>query len=504
MSGNPGAEARLEDPGEGSACQVGYASHDGDLEGHEGKPVATDGEGEPAPDCSFELFESDSWAFSRLGPAFNEVCSPGRTRLSWPGRWSGSVGAGGRGGAQSAGGDGKPALREPCSEAQGDPDGPPGDREPPGESDQEDAVEERAEAGGCGLAAPVGPLDPVLGQADRPGGGHAHVEGQQRHQARAGLGRRLFWRRIRRRRGRNFEEELGGSSGFAAGPARQPGGDLPCRGALDVGGPAVYDPQPGNAAADFVREGVAGKPFKADQLSGLGADGLGSGRHPGCPDTGEREGGSNPSLLDAGAGRPGGPGSRPVGASCRGEPGAAAAVPFVCGSQPSGFQRPAPESALGATVGRDLPPPSPGHGELHGEAQEAAEGQGPDRRRRRGAHAEGQAEGEGQGRRLEPKVHAFAGGPPCGGEARGSLKVPGATAPQIRVGALSNSLPRLLLSVRCSFASFFADLSRQPRQPSGATSRFWDGATLLLLLKCCDTSGAELSVPSGPPVALWS
>eukprot|EP00439_Symbiodinium_sp_Y106_P038600 s1427_g4.t1 len=83
LSGNPGAEARPEDPGEGSACQVGYASHDGDHEGHEGKPVATDGEGEPAPDCSFELFESDSWAFSRLGPAFNEVCSPGRTRLSW-------------------------------------------------------------------------------------------------------------------------------------------------------------------------------------------------------------------------------------------------------------------------------------------------------------------------------------------------------------------------------------------------------------------------------------
>ena len=67
----------------------------------------------------------------------------------------------------------------------------------------------------------------------------------------------------------------------------------------------------------------------------------------------------------------------------------------------------------------------------------------------------------------------FGAGVAVDGEGPGDLKVPGAAAPPIKVTGLVNSMPRLLLSLRCSFSAFFADLARQPRQPSGATFSFW-------------------------------
>ena len=39
--------------------------------------------------------------------------------------------------------------------------------------------------------------------------------------------------------------------------------------------------------------------------------------------------------------------------------------------------------------------------------------------------------------------------------------MPGAAAPPIKVTGLVNSMPRLLLTLRCSFSAFFADLARQ-------------------------------------------
>ena len=55
----------------------------------------------------------------------------------------------------------------------------------------------------------------------------------------------------------------------------------------------------------------------------------------------------------------------------------------------------------------------------------------------------------------------------------GDLKAPGAAAPSIRVAGLVNSLPRKLLSSRCAFSSFFAELCRLPPKSGGATSPFW-------------------------------
>ena len=54
-------------------------------------------------------------------------------------------------------------------------------------------------------------------------------------------------------------------------------------------------------------------------------------------------------------------------------------------------------------------------------------------------------------------MHAFGAGVAVDGEGPGDLKVPGAAAPPIKVTGLA----------------FFADLARQPRQPSGATFSFW-------------------------------
>ena len=70
-------------------------------------------------------------------------------------------------------------------------------------------------------------------------------------------------------------------------------------------------------------------------------------------------------------------------------------------------------------------------------------------------------------------MHAFGAGVAVDGEGPGDLKVPGAAAPPIKVTGLVNSMPRLLLTLRCSFSAFFADLARQARQPSGATFSFW-------------------------------
>ena len=70
-------------------------------------------------------------------------------------------------------------------------------------------------------------------------------------------------------------------------------------------------------------------------------------------------------------------------------------------------------------------------------------------------------------------MHGGSAGGAGSGAAQGCLKVPGAAAPLIKIAGLANSMPRLLLSLRCSFSAFFADLARQPRQPSGATFSFW-------------------------------
>ena len=70
-------------------------------------------------------------------------------------------------------------------------------------------------------------------------------------------------------------------------------------------------------------------------------------------------------------------------------------------------------------------------------------------------------------------MHDELAGGYASGAAQGCLKVPGATAPPIKIAGLTNSLPRLLLAVRCSFSAFFADLARRPRHPSEATFSFW-------------------------------
>ena len=55
----------------------------------------------------------------------------------------------------------------------------------------------------------------------------------------------------------------------------------------------------------------------------------------------------------------------------------------------------------------------------------------------------------------------------------GSMKVPGATAPHIRVSGLLNSLPRKVLSSKCAFATFYTELSRLPPESGEATSSSW-------------------------------
>ena len=55
----------------------------------------------------------------------------------------------------------------------------------------------------------------------------------------------------------------------------------------------------------------------------------------------------------------------------------------------------------------------------------------------------------------------------------GSLKVPGAAAPTIRVAGLLNSLPRKVLDSKCAFATFFSELCCLPMQSSKVTSSFW-------------------------------
>ena len=159
-------------------------------------------------------------------------------------------------------------------------------------------------------------------------------------------------------------------------------------------------------------------------------------------------------------------------ACCGNQPKAAAAVPFVCGPLPGGCDGPAFEQAPRGSVGRDLLAPPPGHRELLGEAPQAPEEQEHRRRRQYRARNQAQGQAEGLGRR-EPEVHAFGAGVAVDGEGPGDLKVPGAAAPPIKVTGLVNSMPRLLLTLRCSFSAFFADLARQPRQPSGATFSFW-------------------------------
>ena len=324
-----------------------------------------------------------------------------------------------------------------------------------------------------GAGPALGPAGRRFGEADDPGGGPARIEGAAGKPAGTSAGRSRHRRVGFRRDRRELSEELRCAPGIAPSSSGNAGGALPDDREADVGGPHLDYVGPGNADADFVGSGLAGEPIEADELPGIGAHSLGRGRYPRLPNPGPREGGKSQSMFHVGSGRPGRSRQGGVDSGKRDKPGAAAAVPQLRGPFPRRRGRATLESIAGAALGGDLSPSPPGHGELHGEEKEAPEGQGRGDRGAGGPHSQAEAQGQGQGLGLGPKVHVDEGDVLEAGAAQGCLKVPGAAAPPIKIAGLTNSMPRLLLSLRCSFAAFFADLARQPRHPSGATFSFW-------------------------------